>query len=402
MTLLQVFVASPSDVIAERKILEEVVNEFNITWGDTQKVRLELLKWETHARPGFGEDAQDVINKQIGDEYDMFLGIMWGRFGSPTNRSESGTEEEFNKAYSRFKTAPNSLQIMLYFKDAGLSPGQIDPEQLGKVQKFRNKISSELGGLYHLFENTEEFRTKVRMHLSMLVQDWLKETPEAKTKKAVISSNYSEGINPLSNLAALTEDDYDEGLIELTERVNDVMACVADVIKKMGDATIDVGKKFKQRTDELNLLANSVSKPDIKAIKHISNNVANDLDVYTNRLAVEIPEFHKQHSLAMDMFGKIAMISNEDLKEDPKDLKEALIEIQKYKDITLTSSDSLLGFRETTANLPRMTTAFNRARRRATAVLDDLITQLRTSASQIGDVEQLIERMIETSKPEIE
>ena len=87
-TLLKVFVASPGDVVEERRILEDVINEFNMTWGDTHELGLELVKWETHTRPGFGDDAQDVINKQIADEYDIFLGIMWGRFGSPTNRAE--------------------------------------------------------------------------------------------------------------------------------------------------------------------------------------------------------------------------------------------------------------------------------------------------------------------------
>jgi len=100
-TILDVFVASPGDVIEERKILEEVINEFNVTWSDERNLRLDLVKWETHSRPGFGEDAQDVVNQQIGDEYDIFLGLMWGRYGSQTKRAESGTEEEFERAYRR-------------------------------------------------------------------------------------------------------------------------------------------------------------------------------------------------------------------------------------------------------------------------------------------------------------
>ena len=94
-TILQVFIASPGDVDPERAALEGVVSEFNLTWGDKHGVRLELVKWETHSRPGFGQDAQDVINRQVGDDYDIFLGIMWGRFGTATARAESGTEQQF-------------------------------------------------------------------------------------------------------------------------------------------------------------------------------------------------------------------------------------------------------------------------------------------------------------------
>ena len=76
-TNLKVFVASPSDVSEERKLLEQVVIELNKLIGTRLKYRLELIKWESDTYPGLGDDAQDVINKQIGDDYDVFIGIIW-------------------------------------------------------------------------------------------------------------------------------------------------------------------------------------------------------------------------------------------------------------------------------------------------------------------------------------
>ena len=171
-TILQVFVASPSDVAEERKILESVINDINRTASDAHPLRLALLKWETHARPGFGEDAQAVINQQLGDDYDIFLGIMWGRFGSPTPRAESGTEEEFNRALSRWEGSPERIQIMFYFKNAGIPPSEQDPEQLAKVQAFKEKISSQ--GVYSEFQAAEDFRTQASTHLRRVIQDWRK------------------------------------------------------------------------------------------------------------------------------------------------------------------------------------------------------------------------------------
>ena len=43
-TILQVFVASPSDVAEERKILGEVIDDINRTARDAHPLRLELLK----------------------------------------------------------------------------------------------------------------------------------------------------------------------------------------------------------------------------------------------------------------------------------------------------------------------------------------------------------------------
>ena len=172
-TILQVFVASPSDVAEERKILESVIKEINLTLNDTHTMRLKLLKWETHSYPGFGEEGpQGVINQQIGDDYDIFLGIMWGRFGSPTHRAESGTEEEFNRALSRWEGSPERIQIMFYFKNAGIPPSKSEPEQLAKIQAFKKKISAQ--GVYSEFQDAEDFRTQASTHLRRVIQDWRK------------------------------------------------------------------------------------------------------------------------------------------------------------------------------------------------------------------------------------
>ena len=138
-TLFKVFVASPSDLAEERKILGEVIDDINRTESDAHNIILKLLKWETDSRPGFRRGGpQDVINQQIGNDYDIFLGIMWGRFGSPTPRAGSGTEEEFDRAVSRWKDSPERIRIMFYFKKADISPSA-DPEQLAQVQAFKKK-----------------------------------------------------------------------------------------------------------------------------------------------------------------------------------------------------------------------------------------------------------------------
>ncbi len=395
-TILEVLVASPSDVADERKILEDVVSEFNTTWGDKNRVRLELVKWETHSRPGFGQDAQDVINQQVGDTYDIFLGIMWGRFGTQTGRAESGTEEEFNRAYSRLKEAPTSVQVMFYFKDAGIQPSKIDSDQLAKVQAFKVRIAEQYGALYHEFETKDDFQTKVRIHLSKAVQDWLHSNSATVDSKTVIEDfqDEADSYNPLANLAALENEDDEDGLLDLVERASDAMAEVVSVVEKMTVATNGLGKKFQQRTDEAHDLKSGGKKPDAKAAKRIANRAANDLKVFVHRLSVEIPEFHKQHSLAMETFAKVAMISDADFKPESKDTQAALGQIREYRAAMASATEGLCVFRATTSDLPRMTTAFNRERRRAVAIMDDLLAQLRVASNQSEDVEQLLDRLL--------
>ena len=98
--LIRVFLASPGDVETERGIVREVVNAINQTLGRAKEIRFELISWETDSIPDYGRDAQAILNDQIGDmtTIDLFVGIMWNRFGSATPRAGSGTEEEFRRA----------------------------------------------------------------------------------------------------------------------------------------------------------------------------------------------------------------------------------------------------------------------------------------------------------------
>ena len=146
-TVFQVFVASPSDVAEERSLLEGVISDLNQIWSKTLGITFELVRWETNVHPSFSNDPQAAINEQIGLEYDVFIGIFWGRIGTLTPRSISGTLEEFERAYARFLLNKNSPEIMIYFKDAAIQPSKIDTNQLQRVQTFRESLS-EKGGLY--------------------------------------------------------------------------------------------------------------------------------------------------------------------------------------------------------------------------------------------------------------
>ena len=331
-TILEVFIASPGDVAPERAVLEDVVSEFNLTWGDKHRIHLELVKWETHSHPAFGNDAQDVINKQVGDKYDIFLGIMWGRFGTATTCAESGTEEEFYRAYDRLQGGDN-VQIMFYFKDAGISPSQMDGEQIMKVQAFKKKIAEEYGGLYCQFETKDDFQTKVRIHLSKVVQDWLDSNTGEIVAKTFMKTDETGGSehNPLANFSALDDGDADEGLFDLVDRGSEAMDEVAQIVTRMGDATNVLGEKFNQRTNEAEAMTAGGIKADRKSAKRVSNSAANDLDVFVKRMSVEIPEFYKQNSIFTDSFSKLAMLTEQEFDEDKGDVETALANMQEYR-----------------------------------------------------------------------
>jgi hypothetical protein len=125
------------------------------------------LRWENDVRPSFGIDGQDVINKQIGNDYELFIGIMYKMFGTPTSNAGSGTEEEFNNAYDRCnRNGGDGVEIMFYFNDkAPISLSDINTIELDKVNSFKTKVSA-LGGLYCKYDGCDDFEKKIRKHMN--------------------------------------------------------------------------------------------------------------------------------------------------------------------------------------------------------------------------------------------
>lgn len=167
-SLVRIFIASPSDVQKERDIVDAVVKEINITIGDMYNVRLETKKWENNTYPAIGEYSQGVINDQIGD-YDIFVGIMKHKFGSPTQNAESGTEEEFNRAYDNYKNDGSCKNLMLFFNKENLSQ-DADFKQFQKVLDFKKKLPSR-GILYREYENDSYFEKEFRITLCSCIKN---------------------------------------------------------------------------------------------------------------------------------------------------------------------------------------------------------------------------------------
>src|SRR5690348_5464464 len=96
-----VFLASPGDVASERQHVRAFFDNFNRHTAHTWNVQFQVVDWENYASIGIGR-PQDLISLQTLEKFKgslaLVIGIMAQRFGSPSGKAESGTEEEFNWA----------------------------------------------------------------------------------------------------------------------------------------------------------------------------------------------------------------------------------------------------------------------------------------------------------------
>jgi len=160
-TIFQVMIASPSDVVEERKIAKEVIYKWNSTNSVEKKIVLLPVLWELDTSPKIGETPQTIINKQILESSDVLVVIFWNRIGTPTGTGISGTIEEVEKHVKSKKPA------MLYFSKIPILAEDIDHNQHQALKEYKKRIQKE--SLYHEYSTVENFEKEFYHHLSLLI-----------------------------------------------------------------------------------------------------------------------------------------------------------------------------------------------------------------------------------------
>ncbi len=172
--ILKLFLASPSDTDAERKIVHEVVNAWNRSTGHNRGWQVDVFDYTKNVAPSYGRDGQKIINEASGSlrNYAFFIGILKHRFGSPTPRAPSGTKEEFGRAVRAYRST-GRIEIMLYFSDASLKDTSNDSLiHKQKVNNFRKSVQHE--SFYKTFKSQNDFRSQFSEHFLMQVEKQIK------------------------------------------------------------------------------------------------------------------------------------------------------------------------------------------------------------------------------------
>jgi len=189
---LIVFAASPGDVSSHREALREVIDELNRSVARDQGIVLSFKTWQD-VPSGMGRPEQ-VILDEIGD-FDIFIGIMGRRFGSPTGKYDGGTEEEFHGAYELWKKSKRP-SILFYFNKelAPLPTTKKEVKQLAAVLNFRGSI--EKLGLVKEYEGKDQLVQIVRKDLTAVLRKLRTATrgsiPISIRRKSPIQGDYWE------------------------------------------------------------------------------------------------------------------------------------------------------------------------------------------------------------------
>lgn len=159
ITAYDLLISCPGDVLQYAEIVKECVESFNHTLGCINNAEIVTRHWATDSFPQSGDRPQELLNKQFVRDCDAAVAIFWTKFGTPTDKYGSGTEEEIEEMLSSGK------QVFLYFVDAPINPSVIDMEQYHKVNDFKEKYKGR--GLYGLVKDESDLRKQFANHLTM-------------------------------------------------------------------------------------------------------------------------------------------------------------------------------------------------------------------------------------------
>lgn len=159
ITAYDLLISCPGDVDEFIEIIQECTNSFNTIFGALNNSEIVTKHWSTASYPQSGGKPQELLNDQFIRNCDAAVAIFWTRFGSPTDKYGSGTEEEIEEMLAANK------QVFMYFLDAPTTPSSVNMEQYKKIENFREKYKDK--GIYCVVKNKDELRKEFTNHLAM-------------------------------------------------------------------------------------------------------------------------------------------------------------------------------------------------------------------------------------------
>jgi hypothetical protein len=385
ITKYSIFLASPSDLDEERYAVEEVIDELNLTYSPVNNLVIELLKWETHSAPGISNvHPQKIINQDIGNDYDIFLGIIWKKFGTQTDEAESGTQEEFNNAIKKYELNNNSVQILFYFKNAvPRTLNEIEPEELIKIREFKKLIVKQKI-LYSEFNSVDDFKNSLRIHIP-------------KRLNTLIENKNNHTIETLPTITNEIEED-DLGILDYSEMYQSLLNDSIISLTKINDYTSTIGNEMTEKASQITKISLNPQLNKV-LINEVLKRTAKILKDYSNRLETETPIFYNSFEEAIKAGTNIINLTDDFYTEntinDLEEGKKAILVLRKNIPIAI---EAMISFYTSVKELPRIQVDINQAKKMLMIQLEDLIIKLQKSLELTNDFSDAISSKIDKFK----
>ncbi len=194
---LKLFVSSPSDVQKERDFSERIIKDINENEGLNDSFHVHIYRWENKFVTDWGK-YQKQINKELEDT-DIYLGILWNKFGSPTDNYLSGTEDEFRCACDLVKNG-EKIELCFYRCTNNGELNLNDSEQLEQKQRVNNFFNDYNNNIFSStnYNDALKFENRFRADILKKIRSILGNINDSRNRiGAIIKSFNNNGITKL-------------------------------------------------------------------------------------------------------------------------------------------------------------------------------------------------------------
>lgn len=160
-TVFNIMISCPSDIVEEKNIIKEVIDEWNNTNSETNKKVLLPIYWKSSVSPEMYEPAQMNINKTILKNCDLLIAIFGTKVGTPTDEHPSGTIEEIEK------NIEVGRPTLIYFSEKKINPLNENLSDIKKIKKFKEQYMKK--GIIDSFSDENDLKGKFAKHLQITI-----------------------------------------------------------------------------------------------------------------------------------------------------------------------------------------------------------------------------------------
>jgi hypothetical protein len=257
------------------------------------------------------------INEQIGDHYDIFLGVMWSRFGTPTKESQSGTEEEFKRALER-NSSGDEISVSFLFKTSPILTAILDGGQYTKVQEFKQFVGNS-GCMYRDYADDASLINAISLIIDRAANGFSKIT-QVPVQKSGIACIQDDAVVSLNREA--DEEDGDIGLFEINDQIEAQGTEFVKHLEEWSARITEMGENVGKTTEVLNVMSR-FGTPDQGQVRKQVERLSREIGVFTEWGEVKAEEIEECIDRYSKSFSQLVDVSK-DFEESEDNVQGAI------------------------------------------------------------------------------
>lgn len=372
---LKLFISCTSELATERELVETAINDLNADLTSDYGVLIKTLSWPKDFRPGVNVDGQSEINRQLGNDIDIYIGLLGSRFGTPTPRASSGTEEEFLLAYERFVQSSASIRVMFYFKTSSINIDAIDIDQLNLVRQFTKKLEA-LGGYYKKFQSPEDFQRMIAKDLKDLIRN---EWKNGVWEQIDLSPSHATTTSDNHPLPANDDipDNRKLGILDLYILVEDNSSSGRESLENIATTINSFVEELTAHTAQIQ--STDLSTLNASQRKALIDPIDSTFRTTASRIQSEVASYHESMGAVFKAYFSILPLLD---RNDKEEIRKLYDQIKSFREQNQEGKAGVSQFKQSISSIPAPTSSFGASKDSLFDSLGKLEAEIITSETQ--------------------